>query len=104
MKSDDGLVPKTKTAVLDADALRRYMAREARLWGSRVKARRKQLGFTLDQVAALAFTTAQTIYKIEEGEIVARDHVRIAVAFALGCEPSELFPVPTRAAVLRDVA
>lgn len=94
----------TAAPVITGDSLRRFMAREARLWGSRVKARRKLLDLTLEQVAGLAFTTPQTIFKIEEGEIVARDHVRLAVAFALGCEPDELFPVPTRAAVMREVA
>lgn len=93
-----------KTPTLDAEVLRRYVKREARIWGTRVKARRKSLGLTLEQVADLAFTTPQTIFKIEAGEIVARDHQRIALAFALACEPDELFALPTRAAVLREVA
>lgn len=94
----------TKTPTLDADALRKYVSREARINGIRVKSRRKALKLTLDQVAELAFTTPQTVFKIEEGQIVARDHVRLAMAFALGCEVEELFPHPTRAAVIREVA
>lgn len=86
------------------DALRRFMLREARVWGVHVKSRRKSLGLTLEQLASLAGTTPQTIYKVEAGEIVARDHLRLSIAFALGCEADELFPTPTRAAVLRDVA
>lgn len=96
-------MPTTKT-VVDGDYLRRFVAREARVWGARVQSRRKQLGLTLEQVAAKAWTTPQTIHKIETGEIVARDHVRYAVAFALCCEPDDLFTMPTRAAVMREVA
>lgn len=93
-----------KTQPLDAETLRRYINREARINGIRVKSRRKALDLTLEQTADLAFTTPQTVFKIEEGQIVARDHVRLALAFALGCEVDELFPNPTRAAVIREVA
>lgn len=89
---------------LDAESLNKYVKREARINGIRVKARRKALGLTLDQVAGTAWTTPQTIFKIEEGQIVARDHVRLALAFALACEVDDLFPSPKRAAVLREVA
>jgi transcriptional regulator with XRE-family HTH domain len=94
----------TKSPTLSADALRKYVNREARINGIRVKARRKALELTLEQAAELAFTTPQTIFKIEEGQIVARDHVRLAIAFALGCEVNDLFPAPKRADVLREVA
>lgn len=80
------------------------MHREARVWGTAVKARRKHLGMTLEDVAGAAGTTPQTVHKVETGEIVARDHLRLGIAFALACEPAELFPVPTRAAIMRDVA
>lgn len=96
-------MPKTPPP-LSADALNKYVQREARIHGIRCKTRRKALKLTLEQTADLAFTTPQTIFKIEEGQIVARDHVRLALAFALGCEVKDLFPLPSRADVMRDVA
>lgn len=95
-------MPKTPT--LDADILRRFVSREARIWGTRVKARRKALGLTLEQVAEKAWTTPQTVHKVETGEIVARDHVRLAIAFALAVEHDELFSLPKRDAIMREVA
>lgn len=94
----------TKAPTINDEVLKRYVNREARVHGIRVHARRKSLKLTLEQVAGLAWTTPQTIHKIERGEIVARDHVRLALAFALACEVDDLFPSPKRAAVLREVA
>lgn len=84
--------------------LKRFVAREARVWGAAVKSRRMAIGLTLEQLAELCDTAPQTIFKVERGQIVARDHLRLAIAFALACEPGELFPTPTRAAIVRDVA
>jgi DNA-binding XRE family transcriptional regulator len=95
-------VPAVPT--LTADSFRRFMLREARVWGGRVKERRKSLGLTLEQLAELAFTTPQTIHKVEQGQIVPRDHLRLSIAFALAREPEELFPLPSRAAVLREAS
>lgn len=97
-----GPVPTAPT--LSQAAFRRYMNREARVWGARVHARRTHLGWSLDKAAKLAFSSPQTLSKVERGEIVARDHLRLAIAFALMCEPAELFPLPSRQAVLKDVA
>lgn len=85
-------------------ALRKFMLREARVWGANCRARRKALGLTLQQVAESAFTNSQTVFKVERGQIIPRDHLRLALAFALACEPDELFPMPKRAAVLKEVA
>jgi DNA-binding XRE family transcriptional regulator len=90
--------------VISQADLRRFLKREARHWGSVVKLRRKELGLTLEDLAGLADTTPQTIFKIEKGEIVARDHLRITVAFALGKEPQDLFPLPSRKVILDEVS
>lgn len=98
--SDTAVVP---AALVDADKLRAYIDREARHWGGRVRQRREDLGFTLEQVATLAGTTAQTVYKIEKGEITPRDHVRIGLAFALSTEVDRLFPFPSREVMAKEL-
>lgn len=92
------------TADLSAAALRKFMLREARVWGANCRARRKSLNLTLQDVADRAFTNPQTVFKVERGEIIPRDHLRIALAFALFCETDDLFPMPKRAAILKEVA
>lgn len=90
--------------VITQDQLRLFLKREARHWGSNVRARRTDLGLTLDQLAGMADTTPQTVFKIERGEIVARDNLRLSIAFALGREPADLFPLPSREVILAEVA
>lgn len=84
----------------DRPTLRSFVEEQARKAGANIRARRKLLGLTQEQLAAAADSTAQTINKIETGEIVAREDLRLALAIALGAEPEELFPVPERADVL----
>jgi transcriptional regulator with XRE-family HTH domain len=90
--------------VVDPERLKAYVDREARHWGGRVRQRREDLGYTLARLAALTGTTAQTINKIETGEITPRDHLRIALAFALATEIDRLFPLPKREVILRELA
>lgn len=90
--------------VVNPDRLRHLMRNEARMWGRLVRARRDTLGLTLEQLAALAATTPQTIHKIEKGTLTPRDHVRIALACALGTNVDELFPMPDRSIVMREAA
>lgn len=92
------------TPLVSADRLRSYFDREARTWGHLVKARRQDLGFTLDVVAKLADTTPQTVQKVESGAIQARDHLRVGLAFALQTEVDRLFPMPQRKTVLAELA
>ena len=89
--------------LIDPEHLRAYMQRETRFWGRSVRQRREDLAMTLAQVAALAGTSIQTISKIEAGEIAARDHLRIALAFALSTEVDRLFPMPTREVIRREI-
>lgn len=90
-------------ALVDPDQLRHYMDREARYWGGRVRQRREDLQLTMAVVATLAGTTPQTIQKIEAGEISPRDHLRVALAFALSTEVDRLFPMPTREVIQREL-
>lgn len=90
--------------LVDQDKLRKLLRQEARLWGRSVFARRDSLHLTLDQVAQLAGTTSQTVHKVERGEIVARDHLRIALALALGTTVEALFPMPDRAMIIREAS
>lgn len=90
--------------VISQDAVRRFLRGEARHWGKAVRDRRSELKLTLDQVAVMAGTTPQTVFKVEKGQIIARDNLRIALAFALGSEPSDLFPMPTRNVIWAEVA
>lgn len=97
-------MPEEIQPLVDTDRLRIYVEREARFWGSLVRSRREALDLTLNEVAALAGTTPQTIHKVETGKIAPRDHVRLAIAFALSAEVDTLFPMPSRATVLKEIA
>ncbi len=72
--------------------------------GAVVKARRKNLNLTLQQVADLAATTPQTVARAEAGTLVPRDHLRVALAFALFCEVTDLWPWPARSEVHQHAA
>lgn len=90
--------------VIDLDQLRAYLDRESRMWGMLVRSRREMLGFTLEQVATLAGTTVPTLFKIEKGKIQPRDHLRVALAFALQTEVLHLFPIPDRKTIVAELA
>lgn len=89
--------------VVDPDQLRRYLKRHAKVWGAAVRTRRKALGMPLHEVAERAGTTTQTVFKVEKGEILARDHLRIAIAFALATNVDDLFPLPALAQIAQDL-
>lgn len=95
---------ETPVALVDKDRLKSYMDRESRFWGSLVTARRKTLRMTLAEVALLANTSPQTVFKIERGQITPRDELRIALAIALRTEVAALFPIADNATLRREVA
>ena len=73
---------------LDATAVRAFFAPGgtwAKEAGQRIKRRRNELGLTLEQLAGLCSTTAQTLSTIEQGDLVPRDYLRASIAYAL-CE------------------
>lgn len=92
------------SALIDRERIQRFLKNEARHWGVACRAKRTTLGLTLEQVAALAGTSPQTVFKVERGQIIARDSLRYGLAFALSCEVEDIFPMPTRKAVLNGAA
>lgn len=86
---------------VDRDAVRAYLRTETAAWGQNVRARRKAAGLTLEHVAQLADTTPQTVHKVERGQIIPRDDLRLALALALFCEVADLFPAPTRGGFIK---
>lgn len=71
----------------------------ARECGERVRARRNQFGWTLARISALTGIPYQTIHKIEAGQIIPGDYLRLALAQVLGCEVHDLFPLPSKTRV-----
>jgi len=66
-------------------------------WGKAVGDRRRQLGLSQTQLAKLcgnAGVTQQTISKIENGEMIPLDRLKVDIARALGTSPSKLFTWP----------
>lgn len=84
---------------LDTDALKSTLANDSR-WahqcGARVAARRNALGLSVRYVADYIGTTVQYVHMIEAGKRVPADHLRLALAHALACDISDLYPLPTR--------
>lgn len=72
-------------------------------WGRKVLERRVGLGLTLQQLAAKLGdrVSVQAISKIERGELVPRDYLKLALALALDREVSALFPMPPRREIRR---
>lgn len=95
--------------VLDTESLKMSMTAGSK-WavavGARVAARRTDLSLTVRQVATVIDVPVQTIYRVESGDLVARDYLRLALGHALVCDSAELFAMPTRAEVAEymDVA
>lgn len=92
------------TPAIDPEIVRKYLKREQRFWGSKVHDARVALGWTLEDLAARTGSTSQTIHKIERGQIAPRDHLRIALAFALGTDVDRLFPIPDRETIRREAS
>lgn len=90
--------------LMDPEKVKAFLKREARHWGTACRSRRGALHLTLEQVAVMAGTSPQTVFKVERGEIIARDSVRIGLAFALSCEVEDLFPFPKRNVILAEAA
>jgi transcriptional regulator with XRE-family HTH domain len=99
-----GMANTEITPAIDPEVVRKYLKREQRFWGSKVHDARAARGFTLEELAALAGSTPQTIHKIERGQIAPRDHLRIALAFALGVDVDRLFPIPDRETIRREAS
>lgn len=84
--------------LVDTEALRQaFNAGGAilKVWGDRVRSRRRILNVSPDVLASFCDSTPQTIGRIEKGMLNPRDHLRSAIARALACEVNDLFSYPT---------
>lgn len=66
-----------------------------RCWGLALKSERQALSLTREQLAAMVGTTHQTIGRIEQGQLNPRDHVKAAIAVALGTQVETVFAWPS---------
>lgn len=60
--------------------------------GRKVEQLRTDLGYSHEVLAVAVGCTTQTIRQIEGGRLVPRDYLRAAIAFALGKDPSDIWP------------
>ena len=63
-------------------------------WGDKVKARRVSLGLTQTQFAKVVGVEQQTISKIELGEMIPHDKLKLRIAKRTGTKVAELFAWP----------
>lgn len=67
------------------------------LFGHATRARRNQLGMTLEQLAHLSGVSTGALSKIERGRLSPSLRNAITIAHALGCEVTDLLPTPNTA-------
>jgi transcriptional regulator with XRE-family HTH domain len=65
------------------------------VWGAAIAARRKVLGLTQAELCRRCNVTQQTISKIEHGEMIPLDRLKVAIATALCTTPADLFQWPS---------
>lgn len=63
-------------------------------WGAEVATRRRLVGFTQRQLAELCRVEQQTISKIESGQMIPLDRLKVEIARNLGTTPQALFNWP----------
>lgn len=71
--------------------------------GAEIRTKRLTKGWGPTFFAGLIDVPLQTLHKIETGEIIPRDHLKAAIALALGVELSDLYPWPTAETLLAEV-
>ena len=67
------------------------------LFGQAVRARRNQLGITLEQLAQVSSVSTGALSKIERGRLSPSLRNAVAIAHALGCEVNDLLPTQSTA-------
>lgn len=85
--------------LLDEAALRKLVGSKsdwAKGCGLRMRTLRKARGFSPVQLAEITGVTQPTINRIETGEIIPRDHLRAAIAYALSVEITDVWEPVTR--------
>ena len=85
--------------VIDTPALREHLGPHGP-WavecGERVRKYRDRLAKNETWLAAMVGTTTQTIRQVEAGNLVPREYLRAAIAFALGQDIETIWPPLTR--------
>lgn len=82
---------------LDTDALRAHIgpgSEWAESNGKRIAERREELGHTKNELAVKLGVTVPTLHRVERGELIPRDYLRLALSHVLGLPLGELFPMP----------
>ena len=64
--------------------------------GERIRRRRQEKGYSLEAVARAAGISFVGLSRLETGDRLASDAVKVAVAFVLNVEVSDLWVFPTR--------
>ena len=67
------------------------------LFGQAARARRNQLGITLEQLAQVSSVSTGALSKIERGRLSPSLRNAVAIAHALGCEVNDLLPTQSTA-------
>lgn len=97
-------VPETITPLLDRSIVDEVVREWAVESGVRLRVTRQALSFTQEQVAQLAATTPETVCRAELGQLVPREHLRAALAVAVGRDVSDIWPPLTRKELIRRAA
>ena len=92
------------TPFLDREAVDEAVREWAVESGQRLRAFRTALGWTQPTLAQLAGTTTESVCRVELGSITPREHLRIALAFAVQREVTEMWPPLTRKHIHRVAA
>jgi transcriptional regulator with XRE-family HTH domain len=80
-----------------AQAIRKALRGHAKIvWSNRLDSRMQALGVSVGDLADIAGTSYQTIWKIKRGDIYPREYLRVSIALALGAGVDDLFPMPSR--------
>lgn len=74
------------------------------LWGERVGQRRADLGLTQARFAEVVGVTQQTISKIEKGEMIPHDILKVRIAQCTGTRVDVLFAWPKGATFALEAA
>lgn len=77
--------------MLEGEAVEELVEEWSRRCARRIRQRRKDLGFTQQQVADLAGTSIQTVSRAEYDAATIRDDARLRISVALGSEVSVLW-------------
>ena len=83
------------TARLDRVDIRALVSDWARQCGTRVRARRVDLGVDRRHLATVVGTTEATIQRIESGSINPRDPLRFTISAALDLDVADLWSYPS---------